>query len=209
MKRKFHCRMSESPLFTVECIVNLTFQTVVRSCKEFEIPTLHSKFLEILKFVFLSEVAHIKSFCVKFSGLISKLKILENWYLSPRIFKVRTYIWSPSKKNLWCANEAFRIILLQRQKNFAALSRPAIVLARIKKLYFVFEYVLFIWLHHTQQDVSMYPGFLVHSPMIAQRPQWGDLSTHVATEREVPRELELVYSFDSLIRFSELFKPEL
>ena len=70
--------MSESPLFTVECIVNLTFQTVVRSCKEFEIPTLHSKFLEILKFVFLSEVAHIKSFCVKFSGLISKLKILEN-----------------------------------------------------------------------------------------------------------------------------------
>ena len=32
---------------------------------------------EILKFVFLSEVAH-KSFCVKFGGLISKLKIVEN-----------------------------------------------------------------------------------------------------------------------------------
>ena len=41
-----------------------------------EIPTLRSKFFEILKFVFLSEVAH-KSFCVKFSGLKSKRKILE------------------------------------------------------------------------------------------------------------------------------------
>ena len=40
--------------------------------REFEIPTLHSKYFEIFKFVFLSEVAH-KSFC----GLISKLKILE------------------------------------------------------------------------------------------------------------------------------------
>ena len=99
MKRKFYCRMNESPLFTVESIMNWTFQTVMRSCKEFEIPTLHRKFFEILKFVFLSEVAHIKSFCVKFSALISKLKILENWYLSPRIFKVRTYIWSLSKKN--------------------------------------------------------------------------------------------------------------
>ena len=55
--------------------------------KEFEIPTLHGKFFEILKFVFLSEVA-LKSFCVKFSGLISKLKISENSYSSPRIFNV-------------------------------------------------------------------------------------------------------------------------
>ena len=53
-------------------IVNLT----VLLHKEFEIPTLRSKFFEVLKFVFLSEVAH-KSFCVKFSGLISKLKILK------------------------------------------------------------------------------------------------------------------------------------
>ena len=44
--------------------------------KEFEIPTLYNKFFEILKFVVLSEVQHI-SFWVKFSGLISKLRILE------------------------------------------------------------------------------------------------------------------------------------
>ena len=53
-------------------IVNLT----VLLHKEFEIPTLRSKFFEILEFVFLSEVSH-RSFCVKFSGVISKLKILE------------------------------------------------------------------------------------------------------------------------------------
>ena len=161
----------------------------MRSCKEFEIPTLHKKFFEILKFVFLSEVAHIKSFCAKFNGLINKLKILENWYLNPRIVKVRTYIWPLSKKIMvrqWSLPNYFAS---KTEKNFAALSRPTIVLARIKKLYFVFEYVLFTWLHQTQQDVSMYPGFLVHSPVIAQRPQWGDLSTHVATEREVTREL--------------------
>ena len=161
----------------------------MRSCKEFEIPTLHRKFFEILKFVFLSEVAHIKSFCVKFNGLISKLKILENWYLSPRIFKVRTYIWSLSKEIYGAPMKPSELFCFKDTKNFAALSRPAIVLARIKKLYFVFEYVLFTWLHQTQQDVSMYPGYLVHSPVIAQRPQWGDLSTHVATEREVTREL--------------------
>ena len=38
-----------------------------------------AKFFKILKFVFLSEVAD-KSFCVKFSGLISKHKILEKTY---------------------------------------------------------------------------------------------------------------------------------
>ena len=47
-------------------IVNLT----VLLHKEFEIPTLSSKFFEILEFVFLSEVAP-SSFCVKFSGLKS------------------------------------------------------------------------------------------------------------------------------------------
>ena len=36
-----------------------------------------SIFVKILKIVFLSEVAH-ESFCVKFSGLISELRILKN-----------------------------------------------------------------------------------------------------------------------------------
>ena len=31
MKRKFHCRTNESPLFTVESIKNLTFQ--IRTCQ--------------------------------------------------------------------------------------------------------------------------------------------------------------------------------
>ena len=43
--------------------------------------------------MFLSEFAH-KSFCVKFSGLINKLKILEISCWSSRIFNVQTYIWS-------------------------------------------------------------------------------------------------------------------
>ena len=59
---------------------NLSFGNIVNYTvllhREFEIPTLRSEFFEILKFVFLSEVAH-KSFWVKFSGLISKLKILK------------------------------------------------------------------------------------------------------------------------------------
>ena len=69
--------------------------------------------------MFLSEVAH-KLFCVKSSGVISKLKILEKSYWSPHIFNVHTYIWSlfKAKKKLWGANEAFRIILLQRHKKF-------------------------------------------------------------------------------------------
>ena len=61
---------------------NLSFENSDLNCslhKEFETSTLHSKFFEILKFVFLSAVAH-KSFWVKFSGLISKLKILEKSY---------------------------------------------------------------------------------------------------------------------------------
>ena len=45
---------------------NLSFENSELNCtvllhKEFEIPTLRSRFLEILKFVFLSELAH-KSF---------------------------------------------------------------------------------------------------------------------------------------------------
>ena len=47
--------------------------------KEFEILTLHSIFLEKLKFVFLSEVAH-RSFCAKFNGLIIELRITEKSY---------------------------------------------------------------------------------------------------------------------------------
>ena len=61
------------------CLLKILNLTVLLR-KELEIPTLRRKFFaEILKFVFLSEVAH-KSFCVKFSGLISKLKILEKSY---------------------------------------------------------------------------------------------------------------------------------
>ena len=63
------------------CIKNLKFPLYTANC------------VEKLKLVFLSEVAH-KSFCVKFSGLISKLKILEKSYQSPRIFNVQTYVWS-------------------------------------------------------------------------------------------------------------------
>ena len=61
--------------------------------KEFEILTLCSKFFGILKFVFLSEVAN-KSFGIKFSGLITKLKILKKSYYSPRTFNVKISIWS-------------------------------------------------------------------------------------------------------------------
>ena len=60
------------------CLLKKVNLTVVLH-KEFEIPTLRSKFFEILKFVILSEVAD-KSFCVKFSGLTGKLKILEKSY---------------------------------------------------------------------------------------------------------------------------------
>ena len=31
-KAKFYCRTNESPLFTVGSMMNLTFQTVMRSC---------------------------------------------------------------------------------------------------------------------------------------------------------------------------------
>ena len=60
--------------FTLSCPLKIVNETALLH-KEFEIPTLHSKFFEILKFVFLS-----KSFYVKFSELISKLKILKKSY---------------------------------------------------------------------------------------------------------------------------------
>ena len=56
------------------CLLKIVHLTVLLH-KEFEIPTLRSKYFEILKFVFLSEVAY-KLSCVKLNGLISKLKIL-------------------------------------------------------------------------------------------------------------------------------------
>ena len=80
---------------TLICRLKIVNYTVLLH-KKFEIPTLRSEFFEILKFVFLSEVAH-KSFWVKFSGLISKLKILKKSCESPRIFNAQTYIWSPFK----------------------------------------------------------------------------------------------------------------
>ena len=55
---------------------NLSFENSVLLHKEFEIPTERSTFFEVLKFVLLSEVAD-KSFCVKFSALVSKFKILD------------------------------------------------------------------------------------------------------------------------------------
>ena len=80
--------------------------------KEFEIPTLQSKLLEILKFVFLSDVAHM-SFYVKFSGLRSKLRILKNIVLTSADIQ---------RTDLWCANEAFRITnFTSKTKHFTAL----------------------------------------------------------------------------------------
>ena len=80
--------------------------------KEFEIPTLQSKLLEILKFVFLSDVAHM-SFYVKFSGLRSKLRILKNIVLTSADIQ---------RTDLWCANETFRITnFTSKTKHFTAL----------------------------------------------------------------------------------------
>ena len=43
--------------------------------------------------------------------------MLEKSYLSPRTFNVHTSIWSLFKaEKIWWANQAFRIILLQRKK---------------------------------------------------------------------------------------------
>ena len=63
----------------VRCSIYFRNVMTVLLKEYFEIPTLRSIFFEILKFVFLSKVAH-RSFCVKFSGLISELRILEKSY---------------------------------------------------------------------------------------------------------------------------------
>ena len=76
--------------------------------KEFEIPTLGSKFFKILKFVFLSEVAP-KSFCVKFSGLkvrkYSTYRLIFGLFLKLKKFMVlqwrfQNYFASKTKKIL-------------------------------------------------------------------------------------------------------------
>ena len=78
---------------TLICLLKIVNYTVLL-LKEFEIPTLRSEFFEILKFVFLSEVAY-KSFWVKFSGLISKLKILKKiTFKSPNIQRTGLYLVS-------------------------------------------------------------------------------------------------------------------
>ena len=87
--------------------------------KKFEIPTLCSQFYEILKFVFLSEVEH-KSFCVKFLlVLLANLKSSKN-HIKMREYSTYRLIFGffLKVKKLLCANEAFRIILLQRHKKF-------------------------------------------------------------------------------------------
>ena len=90
-QRQFSHDMRREGGSWVWCICASCLISTVLLHKEFEIPTECSTFFEILKFVFLSEVAD-KSFCVKFSALISKLKILDKSY--PRIFNVQTNIWS-------------------------------------------------------------------------------------------------------------------
>ena len=62
--------------FALICLLKIVNQTVLLH-KEFEIPTSRSKFFEILKLVFLSEVVH-KLFSVKFSCHISKVKSSKN-----------------------------------------------------------------------------------------------------------------------------------
>ena len=104
---------------------NLSFENSDLNCslhREFEISTLHSKFFEILMFVFLSKDAH-KSFCVKFSGLMNKRKILEKSYWRPRIFNVQTYIWSlfKARKNYGAPMKPFELFCFQHSKYFEAL----------------------------------------------------------------------------------------
>ena len=72
--------------------------------------------------MFLSEVAH-KSFCLKFSGLISKLKILEKLYLSLRIFNIQTYISSffKAKKIYGASMKPSELFCFKDTKNFTAL----------------------------------------------------------------------------------------
>ena len=107
------------------CCFNLSFENSELNCSTtYRIwsPPLRSKFFEILKFVFLSEVAN-KSFCVKFSGLISKLKIFKKSYKSLRIFNVQTYIWSLFKANkiYGVPMKPSELFCFKDTKNFATL----------------------------------------------------------------------------------------
>ena len=72
--------------------------------------------------MFLSEVT-LESFCVKLSGVISKLKILEKSYESPRIFNVQTYIWFlfKAKKTFVAPMKPSELFCFKDPKNFAAL----------------------------------------------------------------------------------------
>ena len=109
-------------------IISLSFENTELNCstaKRIEISTLHSKFLEILKFVFLFEVAHMQepimgswqtSFWVKFSGLISQLKILQKSRIQVREYSTYRFIfvlYLRLNKVLCCTYEAFQIILLK------------------------------------------------------------------------------------------------
>ena len=51
---------------------------------------------------------------------MSQFRIVEKSYLIPRIFNVQIYIWYffKAKEDLWRADEAFRIIFLQRHNQF-------------------------------------------------------------------------------------------
>ena len=98
------------------------YRTKLFYCKK---TTLHSKFLEILKFVFFFEVAHMQepimgswqmSFWVKFSGLMSQLKILQKSRIQVREYSTYRFIfvlYLRLNKILCCTDEAFQIILLK------------------------------------------------------------------------------------------------
>ena len=60
---------------------------------------------------------------VKFSGLISKLKILEKSYLSPQIFNVETCIWYLVKANKIYGEpmKPSELFFFKDTKNFAVL----------------------------------------------------------------------------------------
>ena len=60
---------------------------------------------------------------VKFSGLISKLKILEKSYLSPQIFNVETCIWYLFKANKIYGEpmKPSELFFFKDTKNFAVL----------------------------------------------------------------------------------------
>ena len=77
--------------------------TVLDCIKKYEIPTLHSIVFELLKFVFLSEVAH-RSFCVKFSGLLSELRILEKSQCKYELISYTKRSSNPVSSRQTCSN---------------------------------------------------------------------------------------------------------